>query len=71
MRDDATPLWRPSAGQLAAAAMTKFRLDVAARHGLRVLAYEDGVIDAPRPARVQRLCAGGSHVDPGAIRLDM
>jgi len=46
-------------------------LDVAARHGLRVLAYEDGIIDAPRPARVQRLCAGGSHVDPGAIRLDM
>ncbi|HET9187195.1 MAG TPA: acetoacetate--CoA ligase [Acidothermaceae bacterium] len=34
MRDDATPLWRPSAGQLAAAAMTKFRLDVAARHGV-------------------------------------
>jgi hypothetical protein len=46
-------------------------LDVASRHGLRVLAYEDGVIDAPRPARVQRLCAAGPDVDPGAIRLDM
>ncbi|MFL6634464.1 MAG: class I SAM-dependent methyltransferase [Massilia sp.] len=46
-------------------------LDVAARHGLRVLAYEDGVIDAPRPARVQRLCAAGPEADPGTIRLDM
>jgi SAM-dependent methyltransferase len=46
-------------------------LDVAARHGLRVLAYEDGIVDTPRPARVQRLCAAGPDVDPGAIRLDM
>jgi SAM-dependent methyltransferase len=46
-------------------------LDVASRHGLRVLAYEDGVIETPRPARVQRLCAAGPEVDPGAIRLDM
>lgn len=46
-------------------------LDVAARHGLRVLAYEDGIVDAPRPARVQRLCAAGPEADPGAIRLDM
>ena len=46
-------------------------LDVAARHGLKVLAYEDGIIDMPRPARVQRLCAAGREVDPGAIRLDM
>jgi SAM-dependent methyltransferase len=46
-------------------------LDVAARHGLTVLAYEDGSVDAPRPARVQRLCAAGPAVDPGAIRLDM
>ena len=46
-------------------------LDVAARHGLKVLAFEDGVIDAPRPARVQRLCAAGPDVDPGTVRLDM
>ena len=46
-------------------------LDVAARHGLKVLAYEDGIIETPRPARVQRLCAAGREVDPGAVRLDM
>jgi SAM-dependent methyltransferase len=46
-------------------------LDAAARHGLKVLAYEDGIVDAPRPARVQRLCAGHAGIDPGAIRLDM
>ena len=46
-------------------------LEVASRHGLRVLAYEDGIVDTPRPARVQRLCAAGPEVDPGAIRLDM
>ena len=46
-------------------------LDVAARHGLKVLAFEDGIIETPRPARVQRLCAAGPEVDPGAIRLDM
>jgi SAM-dependent methyltransferase len=34
-------------------------LELAARGGLRVLAYEDGVIDRPKPARVQRLCAVG------------
>ena len=45
-------------------------LDVAQRHGLRVLAYEDGIVDAPRPARVQRLCAAGTAFDPGAARLD-
>lgn len=46
-------------------------LDMAARHGLKVLGYEDGIVDAPRPARVQRLCAAGPDVDPGAVRLDM
>ncbi|MDB5909494.1 MAG: SAM-dependent methyltransferase [Massilia sp.] len=35
-------------------------LDVARQHGLRVLAYEDGYVDAPKPAMVQRLCAAGS-----------
>jgi SAM-dependent methyltransferase len=46
-------------------------LDVAMNHGLRVLAYEDGVVDTPRPARVQRLCAAGPACDPGRVRLDM
>jgi SAM-dependent methyltransferase len=34
-------------------------LEVARQAGLRVLAYEDGYIDAPKPAMVQRLCAAG------------
>ena len=46
-------------------------LEVASNHGLRVLAYEDGVVDTPRPARVQRLCAAGPACDPGRFRLDM
>jgi SAM-dependent methyltransferase len=32
-------------------------LDLAAAHGLRVLAYEDVVVDEPRPAALQRLAA--------------
>jgi SAM-dependent methyltransferase len=32
-------------------------LEAAAGGGLRVIAYEDLVVDAPRPAAVQRLCA--------------
>jgi len=32
-------------------------LEVAARNGLRVLAYEDLVVEEPRPAAVQRVCA--------------
>jgi hypothetical protein len=32
-------------------------LEAAARGGLRVIAYEDLVVDAPRPGAVQRLCA--------------
>ncbi len=32
-------------------------LAFAARHGLRVLAYEDIYVDEPKPAMVQRLCA--------------
>jgi hypothetical protein len=35
-------------------------LGLAGRGGLRVLAFEDGVIDKPKPARVQRLCAVGA-----------
>lgn len=46
-------------------------LDIAARHRLPVVAYEDGIVDTPRPARVQRLCALGPGGDPGTIRLDM
>jgi SAM-dependent methyltransferase len=45
-------------------------LELAARGGLRVLAYEDGVVAGPRPARVQRLCAAGPAFDPGRARLD-
>ena len=32
-------------------------LTLAARHGLKVLAYEDLYTDEPKPAMVQRLCA--------------
>ena len=32
-------------------------LDLARRHKLHVLAYEDGVVQTPRPARLQRLVA--------------
>lgn len=32
-------------------------LDWARRHGLSVVAYEDGVVDAPKRAMVQRICA--------------
>jgi SAM-dependent methyltransferase len=46
-------------------------LELAARGGLRVLAYEDGVIDLPKPARVQRLCAVGQGFDLGVARLDL
>ena len=46
-------------------------LEVARNHGLTVLAYEDGRVDAPRPARVQRLCAAAPGADPGAAKLDL
>jgi len=45
-------------------------LELAALGGLRVLAYEDGVIDFPKPARVQRLCAVGPGFDLGTAKLD-
>jgi len=32
-------------------------LDWARQHGLRVVAYEEGVVDTPKAAMVQRLCA--------------
>jgi SAM-dependent methyltransferase len=34
-------------------------LDLAARHGLQILAYEDAVAGGAQPAKLQRLCAGG------------
>ena len=46
-------------------------LERAARGGLRVLAYEDGVIAHPKPARVQRLCAVGPDFNLASARLDM
>jgi SAM-dependent methyltransferase len=45
-------------------------LDVAMRGGLRVLAYEDGVVSMPKPARVQRLCAVGAAFDGASGKLD-
>jgi SAM-dependent methyltransferase len=45
-------------------------LAFAAAHGLRVLAYEDGVVQAPKPARVQRLCAVGPAFDFLEASLD-
>ena len=32
-------------------------LELARDHELRVVAFEDGVVEAPKPAMVQRLCA--------------
>ena len=45
-------------------------LEVAAGAGLRVLAYEDGVVQEPKPARVQRLCAAGAGFIQTEARLD-
>ncbi len=45
-------------------------LDVFGAH-LHVLAFEDGVVDAPRPARIQRLCAVRGSADAHErLRLD-
>jgi SAM-dependent methyltransferase len=38
-------------------------LATAAALGLRVIAYEDGAVSAPKPAMVQRLCAAGPDFD--------
>ncbi|MGJ9417998.1 class I SAM-dependent methyltransferase [Massilia sp. CMS3.1] len=45
-------------------------LDVAAQGGLRVLAFEDGVVTQPKPARVQRLCAAGRALPHTEGKLD-
>jgi SAM-dependent methyltransferase len=45
-------------------------LGVAGRSGLRVLAFEEGIVTHPKSARVQRVCAVGPAFDPGSARLD-
>jgi SAM-dependent methyltransferase len=39
-------------------------LQHAQQHGLRVIAFEDGYVDAPKAAMVQRLCAAGPDFAP-------
>jgi SAM-dependent methyltransferase len=46
-------------------------LGLAGRAGLRVLAFEDGVVQHPKPARIQRLCAVGPAFDPAWAKLDV
>ena len=38
--------------------------------GLAVLAFEDGVVEQPKPARVQRLCAAGRALVQTEVKLD-
>lgn len=45
-------------------------IGVAGRSGLRVVGFEDGVLETPKPARVQRLCAVGPAFDLSGARLD-
>jgi SAM-dependent methyltransferase len=45
-------------------------LGLARQGGLQVLAYEDGHVDAPHPAQVQRLCAAGPGFARTEARLD-
>jgi SAM-dependent methyltransferase len=42
---------------------------VARRAGLHVLAFEDGYVAAPRPARVQRIAAVAAPFDPESLPL--
>jgi SAM-dependent methyltransferase len=42
----------------------------AAQAALRVIAFEDGYVNQPKPAMVQRLCAAGPAFAPEAARLD-
>lgn len=44
-------------------------LDAARAGGLAVIAYEDGYVERPGPARVQRICAVRPPVDPVRWRL--
>lgn len=45
-------------------------LALARQGGLQVLAYEDGHVDRPQPAQVQRLCAAGPAFAKTEARLD-
>jgi len=45
-------------------------LKLAQDGGLQVLAYEDGHVDGPHPAQVQRLCAAGPAYDKTEAKLD-
>ena len=38
-------------------------LALAARSGLKVIAYEDIYVDQPKPAMVQRICAVKGHLN--------
>lgn len=46
-------------------------LEIAHSHGLQVIAYENGYIDTPKPAMVQRICAIKSRrrLPPENLRL--
>lgn len=45
-------------------------LGLARQGGLQVLAYEDGHVDSPHPAQVQRLCAAGPAFVKTEAKLD-
>jgi SAM-dependent methyltransferase len=45
-------------------------LALAGQGGLRVIAYEDGLVGAPKPALVQRLCAAGLALPRKEAKLD-
>ncbi|KQQ96531.1 bifunctional 2-polyprenyl-6-hydroxyphenol methylase/3-demethylubiquinol 3-O-methyltransferase UbiG [Massilia sp. Leaf139] len=45
-------------------------LELATGTGLTVLAFEDGVVALPKPARVQRLCAAGRAFPQTEAKLD-
>ena len=45
-------------------------LGLAREGGLQVLAYEDGHVDRPHPAQVQRLCAAGPGFAKTEAKLD-
>jgi SAM-dependent methyltransferase len=45
-------------------------LGLARQGGLQVLAYEDGHVDRPNPAQVQRLCAAGPAFAKTEAKLD-
>jgi len=44
-------------------------LQLAGKHGLQVVAYEDGYVDQPKPAMVQRICAIKPGKPPAAENL--